>query len=169
MSKIKEIIAREINDSIGRPTVEVELEASNGSFIASCPSGESTGKNEAVALPAKKAVENVNNIIAPKLKGKDLDSQKELDELMNRLDGTQNKSNLGANAILPISIAICKTGAALQKLSLYDYISKISGNNNKIPLGSFNFIEGGAHAVNKNTLDLQEFMVVPQKIGRAHV
>jgi len=166
MSKIKEIIAREIKDSRGKPTVEVELQTEKGNFFDSCPSGASTGTNEAVALPAAQAIENVNNIIAPKLKGKEPTQQKELDELMIALDGTKNKSKLGANAILPVSMAICRAGAAAQKVPLYQYIASISNHkseilNFKIPHPSFNILNGGAHA--KNKLELQEFMVVPQK------
>lgn len=171
MSKIKEITAREIKDSKGRPTVEVNLETEKGSFIASCPSGVSTGENEAVELRDEKtgvwqALENIHKIIAPKLKGKDPQNQKELDELMITLDGTKNKSKLGGNAILPVSIAICRAGAAAKKISLYQHIAEMGNwelgiGNFKMPLPSFNFIEGGAHA--DNDLDLQEFMVMPQK------
>ena len=121
MSKIKEIFAREIKDSRGKPTVEVVLETEKGIFVASCPSGASTGKNEALELRdadgrgVSKAIENVNKIIAPKLKGKDPAEQKILDELMLALDGTPNKSKLGANAILPVSMAVCRAGAAAKK------------------------------------------------------
>src|SRR3989344_4943270 len=118
MSKIKNITAYEIKDSRGKPTVEVVLETDKGEFIDSCPSGASTGKNEALELRdvdgrgVLQAIENVNEIIAPKLKGKDPVNQKELDELMIALDGTEYKSKLGANAILPVSMAICRAGAA---------------------------------------------------------
>lgn len=167
MSKIKEIIAREIKDSRGKPTVEVELITEKGSFIASCPSGASTGINEALELRdddkrgVSKAIANVNDIIAPKLIGKDPSNQKELDDLMLALDGTPNKSKLGANAILPVSMAIARVGAANKKMSLYQHISELSGNKIGMPLPSFNILNGGAHA--KNELEIQEFMVVPQK------
>ena len=167
MSKIINIIAREIKDSRGKPTVEVELETDKGSFVASCPSGASTGANEALELRdddkrgVSKAIENVNKIIAPKLIGKDPSNQKEIDELMISLDGTENKSKLGANAILPVSMAVCRAGAAANKISLYQHISEISGNQIKMPHPSFNILNGGAHA--KNELEFQEFMVVPQK------
>ncbi len=169
MSKIKEIIAKEIKDSRGNPTIEVELETEKGSFIASCPSGASTGKNEALELRdedgrgVSRAIKNVNKILAPKLKGKNPENQKELDNLMIELDGTENKSKLGANAILPVSMAICRAGAGAEKLPLYKYIANIAENNTslKIPLPSFNILEGGAHA--KNDLDIQEFMIVCQK------
>src|SRR3989344_3811469 len=172
MSKIKEIIAREIKDSRGKPTVEVELETSDGIFVDSCPSGASTGANEALELRdadgrgVQTAIDNVNKIIAPKLKGKDPKNQKELDELMIALDGTKNKSKLGANAILPVSMAIARAGAAVKKVHLYQHVFELSNVNDqmsivKLPKPSFNILNGGAHS--KNKLELQEFMVVPQK------
>ena len=167
MSKIQEIIAKEIKDSRGKPTVEVHLITEKGEFVASCPSGASTGINEALELRdddkrgVSKAISNVNDIIAPKLIGRDPSNQKELDDLMLALDGTENKSKLGANAILPVSMAICRAGAAAQKISLYQHISNISGNAIYMPLPSFNILNGGAHA--KNDLEIQEFMVIPQK------
>ncbi len=169
MSKIQEIIAREIKDSRGKPTVEVELTTEKGSFVASCPSGASTGKNEALELRdedgrgVSKAIANVNEIIAPKLKGKNPENQRELDDLMIALDGTEHKSKLGANAILPVSMAICRAGAAAKKISLYQHIADLAEHKQplKIPFPSFNILNGGAHA--KNELELQEFMVVPQK------
>ncbi|OGZ65929.1 MAG: phosphopyruvate hydratase [Candidatus Staskawiczbacteria bacterium RIFCSPHIGHO2_02_FULL_34_10] len=167
MSKIKSIEAREIKDSRGKPTVEVELTTEKGSFVASCPSGASTGKNEALELRdsdgrgVSLAIKNVNEIIASKLKGKNPENQKELDELMISLDGTENKSRLGANSILPVSMAICRAGAASKKISLYQHISYISGNVLRMPFPSFNILNGGVHA--KNDLDLQEFMIVLQK------
>lgn len=194
MPKIQKIKAREIKDSRGNPTVEVELTTEKGSFVASCPSGASVGKNEALELRDKdgrgisKAIENVNKIIAPKLRGKNPENQKELDELMIVLDGTDNKSKLGANAILPISMAIARAGAAAQKLPLYQHLANLSENGSRmaLPLPSFNILEGGVHVhphtkrdnmdgentkVNvsrygvgaSNDLDFQEFMVVCQK------
>ncbi|HLD70352.1 MAG TPA: phosphopyruvate hydratase [Negativicutes bacterium] len=167
MSKIQEIIAREIKDSRGKPTVEVVLTTGLGEFIASCPSGASTGANEALELRdddkrgVNKAVANVNDIIAPKLVGMDPSNQKEIDDVMLALDGTENKSRLGANAILPVSMAVARAGAAAKKIPLYQHLSEISGNKIAIPLPSFNILNGGAHA--KNELELQEFMVVPMK------
>ena len=178
MSKIKGIIAREIKDSRGNPTVEVELKTEKNSFIASVPSGASTGKNEALELRdedgkgVSKATENINKIIVPELKGKNPVEQKEIDTIMIKLDGTNNKSKLGANAILPVSLAVCRAGASDKKLALYKYIAQLSENNSPltIPFPSFNILEGGAHvrrtpsiggAINK--LDIQEFMVVLQK------
>ena len=172
MSKITEIIAKEIKDSRGKPTVEVHLTTKDGTFVASCHSGASTGIHEALELRddygrgVSKAIANVNEIIAPKLIGKDPSNQKELDELMLALDGTPNKSKLGANAILPVSMAVCRSGAAAKKISLYQHLADIAGFKIqdlgfKMPLPSFNILNGGAHA--KNELELQEFMVVPMK------
>src|SRR5579883_1793625 len=118
MSKIQEITAREISDSRGKPTVEVEVVTKDGKFIASCPSGASTGSNEALELRdadkrgVSQAIKNVNEIIAPALIGKDPANQQEIDEAMIVLDGTENKSKLGANAMLPVSMAVARAGAA---------------------------------------------------------
>ena len=122
---IKNIKAREILNSKGNFTVEVELETGQGVFHASCPSGASKGINEAVEIKALEAVKNVNEIIGPKLKRKNPLKQKEIDEIMIELDGTENKSKLGANAILPVSLAVCRAGAAAKKLPLYQYIKEI--------------------------------------------
>jgi len=175
-SKIHSIKAREILDSRGNPTVEVDLETNLGIFRASVPSGASRGKYEAVELRdggkryhgmgVLKAVRNVNEIITPKLKGKDVTRQKEIDELLIKLDGTENKSKLGANAILAVSMAVCRAGAAAKNLSLYQYIFHQFFQCNEeraryiLPRPCFNIINGGAHAGNE--LDFQEFMIVPQ-------
>lgn len=167
MSKITEIIAKEIKDSRGKPTVEVHLTTKDGTFVASCPSGASTGINEALELRdddkrgVSKAIANVNDIIASRLIGGQAENQKEIDGLMLALDGTPNKSKLGANAILPVSMAVARAGAAALKISLYQHLSNLSGNKIGMPLPSFNILNGGAHA--KNELELQEFMVVPMK------
>src|SRR3989344_6848619 len=140
MSKIKSIIAREIKDSRGNPTVEVELKTEKNSFIASVPSGASTGKNEALELRdedgkgVSKATENINKIIVPELKGKNPVEQKEIDTIMIKLDGTNNKSKLGANAILPVSLAVCRAGASDKKLALYKYIAQLSENNSQLTI-----------------------------------
>ena len=169
MSKIKSIIAREIKDSRGNPTVEVELETEKGTFVASVASGASTGENEALELRdadgkgVSLAIKNVNKIIAPKLKGKDVLNQQEIDKLMIDLDGTENKSKLGANAILPVSMAVCRAGAGSKKVSLYKYISELSGQKaDKIPLPMFNILEGGDHVHSEIHLDIQEFIIIPQ-------
>ncbi len=175
MAKIKEIIAKEIKDSRGNPTIEVELETDSQAgkvFFASVPSGASTGKNEALELRdadgkgVNLAIKNVNEIIAPKLKGKNPENQKEIDQLMIDLDGTENKSKLGANAILGVSLAVCRAGAASKKISLYQHIAELAEFRIKnsefiIPLPMFNILNGGRHA--KNGLDLQEFMIIPHK------
>lgn len=174
MIKIKNIIAREIKDSRGNPAVEVELETEKGSFVASCPSGASTGKNEALELRdadgkgVATAIKNINEIIAPKLKGKDVVNQTEIDRTMIELDGTENKSKLGANAILAVSLAVCRaactpaTASQGRSVPLYRHIANLAGNksNLKIPKAMFNILEGGAHAGNE--LDIQEFMIVGQ-------
>jgi len=157
MSKIKQTIAREIKDSRQKPTIEVELETDKNSFVASVPSGASTGENEAKVVEISQAIKNVNEIIAPKLKG----NQKELDELMIKLDGTENKSKLGANAILAVSMAVCRAGAAAKKIPLYKYISELSGQILNIPLAMFNIINGGKHA--HDSLAIQEFLAIPHK------
>jgi len=184
MGKIKSIIAREIKDSRGNPTIEVELETEKKSFIASVPSGASTGEKEAVEMRdldgkgVSIAIKNINDVIFSKLKGKDVINQQELDKLMIDLDGTENKSKLGANAILGVSMAICRAGAFAKKVSLYKHISELAGNSTedgilqKMPLAMFNILNGGKHVPQhrnsdggevKPHLDIQEFMVVPQK------
>ena len=169
-SKIKKIIAREILDSRGNPTVEVDLTTESGVFRASVPSGASTGKYEAQEIRDKakryngkgvlKAIKNVEQIIAPKLKGRDVIDQEKIDQLLVELDGTENKSRLGANAILPVSIAVCRAAAAIKGVPLYFYISEISKSKCKLPVASFNVINGGAHA--GNDLAVQEFMIAPR-------
>ena len=165
---IKNIKAREILNSKGNFTVEVELETAQGVFRASCPSGGSKGINEAVEIKASEAVKNVNEIIDPKLKRKDPVNQKEIDEIMLELDGTKNKSKLGANAILPVSLAVCRAGAAVRKIPLYQYITqifnskfKIQNSKFKMPRPCFNIINGGAHSGSE--LEIQEFMIVPNR------
>ena len=172
-SKIAKIIGREILDSRGNPTVEVDVYLSDGKMgRAAVPSGASTGSKEAVELrdgDAKryggkgvlKAVANVNGIIAKKLKGKPCDTP-ELDRLMIALDGTPNKGKLGANAILGVSLASAKAGAASAKKPLYDHVRdlyKLPKKGYVLPVPMMNIINGGAHA--DNNVDLQEFMVMP--------
>jgi len=164
-SKIKKIKARGILDSRGNPTIEVELETDFGIFRASVPAGASKGKHEAVELRNKKAIKNVNEVITPKLIGKDPTNQKEIDNLMIELDGTENKSKLGANAICGVSMVICRAGAKAKNIPLYQHIAEIAigvsyGKLRKLPSPCFNVINGGVHAGNE--LDFQEFMVVPQ-------
>lgn len=163
--------AREILDSRGNPTVEVDLKTEKGVFRAAVPSGASTGIYEALELRDNDksrylgkgvltAVKNINEVVAPKLIGKNVLQQEELDKFMLELDGTDNKGKLGANAILGISMAVCKAGAAEKGLPLYKYIAELAGNKNLIlPVPAFNVINGGAHAGNK--LAMQEFMILP--------
>lgn len=169
MSKIKNVYAREILDSRGNPTVEVEVTLESGIVgVASVPSGASTGINEALELRdgdknryngkgVLKAVNNVNTIICQNLIGKDSLDQELIDNSMLELDGTSDKSNLGANAILGVSLANLKAAALYSKKELYEYI----GNGTTMPKCMMNILNGGAHA--ENGLDIQEFMIVPSK------
>lgn len=168
MAKIKSILAREILDSRGNPTVEVEMMLDSGStVIASVPSGASVGSKETLELRDNdkkryhgkgvlKAVNNVNNIIAPKIIGMDL-NQYNLDKYLIELDGTDKKSNLGANAILAVSLANLKAEAAFHNTELFSFVS--IGEEHKMPVAMFNIINGGAHA--NNRLTFQEFMIIP--------
>jgi enolase len=167
---IKSCKAREIIDSRGNPTVEVDLVTNTGLYRASVPSGASTGIYEACELRdggsrysgkgVLTAVKNVNDIIAPALIGKDEMSQTELDEMMIALDGTPNKIRLGANAILGVSLAISKAGAGKAGIPLYQHYANLAGNNQLVmPVPSFNVINGGSHA--GNGLAFQEFMMLP--------
>ncbi|MBN2330740.1 MAG: phosphopyruvate hydratase [Candidatus Aenigmarchaeota archaeon] len=168
--KIKRIKAREILDSRGNPTVEVDLFTGHGMSRAAVPSGASTGRHEALELRdggkrylgkgVLKAVENVNSIIAPQLLGKDVTRQEEIDEELVELDGTENRSKLGANAMLGVSMAACKAAASAKGMPLYRYIAFLSENKDpNLPIPSLNVINGGAHA--GNALDVQEFMIQP--------
>ena len=169
MSIIIDITARQILDSRGNPTVEVDVLTENGCLgRAAVPSGASTGTHEAVELRDNdktvymgkgvlKAVENVNARIAPELMGLDVFEQNMLDKLMIQLDGTPNKGNLGANAILGVSMAIAKAAAQESHQPLYRYIGGV--NANTLPVPMMNILNGGAHADNK--IDFQEFMVMP--------
>lgn len=169
---IQSIKARQIYDSRGNPTVEVDLVSDKGLFRAAVPSGASTGAHEAVELRdgdksnylgkgVLKAVQNVNETLAPAIVGKfEPTQQKEIDELMIKLDGTENKGKLGANAILGVSLAVCKAGAAAKGVPLYKHIADLAGNKDIIlPVPAFNVINGGSHAGNK--LAMQEFMILP--------
>ncbi len=170
MANIEKVFAREVLDSRGNPTVEAEVFVNNQKFRAIVPSGASTGTHEALELRDKedrflgkgvlKAVSNVNNIIAPKLTGMDVTQQTELDNTMLELDGTENKTNLGANAILSVSMACAKAGAQLSQTPLYTYLAKLSNKSgNTLPVPQMNVINGGAHAGQEN--DIQEHMVMP--------
>jgi enolase len=170
---VSRIHARQIFDSRGNPTVEVDLTTEKGTFRAAVPSGASTGIYEALELRdlepgayhgkgVSKAVSNVNNIIAPAIVGKDIDVKDQVacDKLMLDLDGTENKAKLGANAILGVSLAICKAGACHKGVPLYRHIADLAGNTDLIlPVPCLNVINGGSHAGNK--LAMQEFMILP--------
>lgn len=173
-TKIKSIKARQIYDSRGNPTVEVDLVTDNDQlFRAAVPSGASTGIHEALELRDKekanwhgkgvlKAVGHVNNTLAPALLAKQLDvtAQAEVDKFMIDLDGTDNKNKFGANAILGISMAVCKAGAAAHKIPLYRHLANLAGVTELVlPVPAFNVINGGSHA--GNALAMQEFMILP--------
>ena len=168
MTKIKNIIGRQVFDSRGFPTVEAEVVLENGiKSKAIVPSGASTGSYEAVELRdidnkylkkgVSSAVKNINTELQ-KLIGSDVNDQNELDNQMIDIDGTNNKSNIGANSILAVSIASCKAGALNNKLNLFEYIDK-KNNEYSLPYPMLNIINGGAHA--NNTLKIQEFMIRP--------
>ncbi len=169
MAVIVDVTAREILDSRGNPTVEAEVILEDGAVgRASVPSGASTGKYEAVELRdgdlhryagkgVQKAVENIQEIIAPELRDIEASHQAEIDELLCELDGTPNKSKLGANAILAVSLAVAKAAAESADLPLYQYLGGISAR--ELPVPMMNVINGGVHA--DNQLDFQEFMIMP--------
>ncbi|MFN8353814.1 MAG: phosphopyruvate hydratase [Spirosomataceae bacterium] len=171
MSTIQSVHARQILDSRGNPTVEVDVRTENG-FLgrAAVPSGASTGVHEAVELRDNdksvylgkgvlKAVENVNELIYPEIIGLSVFEQNMIDKIMNELDGTPNKGKLGANAILGVSMAVAKAAAQEAGLSLFRYIGGV--NANTLPVPMMNIMNGGAHA--DNAIDFQEFMVMPAK------
>jgi len=170
-STISNIHAREIIDSRGNPTVEVDMTTQQGTFTASVPSGASTGIYEASELRdggsrymgkgVTKACANVNGALATALQGFDPADQRAIDDCMIALDGTPNKSNFGANAILGVSLAASKAGAAARGISLYEHYAEMAGNPEPwtLPVPCFNVINGGEHAGNK--LAFQEFFVIP--------
>ncbi len=169
MTEICEVRAREIMDSRGNPTIEVEVVVADGSVgRAAVPSGASTGEREALELVdgdkaryggkgRLKAVENVNGVIAPEVVGLDATDQTYIDEMMIALDGTENKSKLGANAVLGVSLATAKAGALVSGLPLYQYIGGTAAR--QLPVPMMNIINGGEHAA--NNVDLQEWMIMP--------
>jgi|TARA_B110000263_G_scaffold68886_1_gene59871 enolase len=169
--KINEIKAREILDSRGNPTIEVDVILEDKTIgRAAVPSGASTGTHEAVELRdndpkrfngkgVSKAVLNVNSIIGPLLKGKEISDQENIDNLLIKEDGTTNKSNLGANAILGVSIASAKAAANYNQIPLYQYLSQKSSADFILPTPMSNVLNGGAHA--SNSADFQEYMIVP--------
>ncbi|MCP5079479.1 MAG: phosphopyruvate hydratase, partial [Psychromonas sp.] len=178
MSNIVKVLGREIMDSRGNPTVEAEVHLADGSIgMAAAPSGASTGSREALELRdgdkarylgkgVLKAVEAVNGPIAEALAGKDALAQAELDQIMIDLDGTENKAQFGANAILAVSLAAAKAAAISKKVPLYAHIADLNGTSGvySMPLPMMNIINGGEHA--DNSVDIQEFMVQP--VGAAN-
>ena len=175
MSKITKIQAREILDSRGNPTVEAEATLADGTVSRdSVPSGASRGKFEAWELrdgdPKRyqgqgvtKAVENVNTLIQEKLVGREAQDQQKIDWLMKELDGTDNKSKLGANAILAVSLAVCRAASSSEKKPLFKYLAEkfdLAKKNFSLPTPLFNLINGGQHADNK--LSIQEFLLIPK-------
>lgn len=172
MSKIKSVYAREVIDSRGNPTVEVEVTTEKGSFGRSIvPSGASTGEREAMELRdndpkrymgkgVSQAVNNVNKLIANKVIGLDVTHQGDIDQLMITMDGTDFKTNLGANAILAVSLAVARAASEDLKLPLYQYLASLYGSEAKVlPAPMMNVINGGAHA--DSSVDFQEFMIMP--------
>ena len=169
MSLIASVHARQILDSRGNPTVEVDVITESGFFgRAAVPSGASTGKHEAVELRdgdkavyvgkgVLKAVDNVNKIIAPKLLGVPATEQALVDRMLIEIDGTANKAKLGANATLAVSMAVAKAAAQASNLNLYRYLGGVNAITLPVPL--MNILNGGVHADNK--IDFQEFMIVP--------
>jgi enolase len=176
MPKIKDIQAREILDSRGNPTVEVEVFLENGTrAVAAVPSGASTGSLEALemrdadenrygGLGVLKAVKNINTLIKSSLVGKNAYDQREIDEMMLELDGTENKSHLGANAILGVSLAVCRAASISKGIPLYLYINEIIGKKvkPKMPVPMFNVLNGGKHS--DSGLSIQEFKIIPTGI-----
>ncbi len=168
-SAIEKIYAREILDSRGNPTIEVDVITRSGHLGRSAvPSGASTGEHEAIELRdmdekrylgkgVRKAVNNINTIIGEALKGLNVIEQTEIDKLMIRLDGTENKSNLGANALLGVSMAVAHAGSKVSDMPLYSYIG--NNNYNLLPMPMMNILNGGSHA--NNSVDIQEFMIIP--------
>lgn len=173
MSKISRIVAREIMDSRGNPTVEADVYLESGHMgRAAAPSGASTGSREALELRdgdqsrylgkgVQQAVANINDAIAEALVGNDADNQQAIDDIMLRLDGTDNKEKLGANAILAVSLAVAKAAAESQGIALYQHIANLNdtAGNYSMPLPMMNILNGGEHA--DNNVDIQEFMIQP--------
>ncbi|WP_156058458.1 phosphopyruvate hydratase [Faecalibacterium prausnitzii] len=167
--EIESVIGREILDSRGNPTVEAEITLADGTVARGCaPSGASTGEFEALELRdgdkdrylgkgVTKAVENINTVIADAVVGMDASDIYAIDAAMLRADGTKDKSNLGANAILAVSIAACRAAAASLEMPLYRFLGGVNGN--RLPVPMMNILNGGAHAA--NTVDTQEFMIMP--------
>ena len=173
MTEIQNIIAREVLDSRGNPTVEVDVYTQAGIGRAIVPSGASTGSREALELRdqdtsrylgkgVRQAVENVNTTIKSALLSKDVRQQKEIDTLLINLDGTENKAKLGANAILGVSMAVAQAAAQSEGVGLHQYLNRlVSASKEVMPVPMMNILNGGAHA--NNPVDIQEFMIMPHR------
>ena len=168
MSKIKRVVARQVYDSRGTPTIEAEVHSNNLSASAICPSGASTGSYEAyekrdnsnkkyLGKSVLKAVKIINKIISKELKNKNIHDQERIDHILIKLDGTKQKTKLGANSILAVSMAVKKLSTKIKKIPLYK--SFLIKNNFKLPYPLMNVINGGVHA--DNGLRIQEFMIRP--------
>ena len=173
MTEIIDIKAREILDSRGNPTIEADIELASGAIGSACvPSGASTGSREALELRdgdtlryqgkgVLKAVENVNTRIREALLGREVEDQEALDQIMLDLDGTENKGNLGANAMLSVSLAAAAAAAKTRHMELYEYLAELDGSPGRysMPVPMMNILNGGEHA--DNNVDIQEFMILP--------
>ncbi|KAA6358333.1 MAG: Enolase [Streblomastix strix] len=170
MSNIKYLIARQIIDSRGIPTLECDVITSHALYRASVPAGAEVGQFEAAELrdegdeydgkSVHRAIEQINTVIAPALIGKSVLDQKAIDDLLKELDGTENKSKLGSNTLLAVSIAVCRAGAGERGIPLYRYCAELAQVNlPRIPIPCFNIINGGKHSGNK--LPFQEIMIAP--------
>lgn len=168
--KIEKVFARQVLDSRGNPTIEAVVVTDKKGFSAMVPSGASTGKFEALELrdnskefhgkSVLKAVENVNKVIAPKILGLNPENQRDIDSLLLELDGTENKSVLGANAVLSVSLAVSRAGAYAKSIPLYEHLNELSGRKKMfLPAPQLNVVNGGLHAGLKN--DIQETMIFP--------
>jgi enolase len=179
VNKIKKVSAREVLDSRGNPTIAVDAYSDKNKATAIVPSGASTGTHEALELrdedPKRfngkgvlKSVENVNKLISKKIIGMDCGNQKHIDDTLNKLDGTDNKSKLGGNSLLGVSMAVCKLGALENNMQLFQHINEISGTSSKkkrsnLPIPQLNIMNGGKHAGIDN--DIQEHMIMPVKFN----
>ncbi|MEK6959301.1 MAG: phosphopyruvate hydratase [archaeon] len=173
MYSIKSVHSRQIFDSRGNPTIECEVRTGFGRFVASVPSGASTGAKEAKELRDRekslngmgvtKAIQNVNEILSVAVKGVDCREQATIDDYLLREDGTPDKSKLGANALLSVSLACAKAGAVAKRMELYEYISEMAQTKSMLPVPALNVINGGKHAGNK--LDFQEYQILPVRFN----
>jgi enolase len=162
MDKIDFLTARKILNSRGEWTIKAEVFLENGMGAeAAVPEGKSKGKNEAVSVSAERAVENIENKLSPLLKGKNPENQGEIDNQLIETDGTSDKSNLGANTLLAVSLAVARVGALVQNVPLWEYLSKLNNSSPNFPILLANVINGGVHA--GNNLDFQEYLLISEE------